>query len=155
MTLNFSAPLTMIIGSQSYKFFSWTYIQNSVVQNITSNSILVAPAASGSYNATYTRVGSITVGSKDLSNNNITGYYVELRNSTNNSLIKSGFTTVTFDQLKAGSYNVIATSSYCDKNSGQGVTFNHWTGGSTNVQYTAAVSTTDVPLTAYYSTGPC
>jgi hypothetical protein len=95
--------------------------------------------------------GSLTVNSEDLSNNPLTGLYMQLDNS-NGQQINQGYTTVTFNNLASGTYTVYAND-YCA--SPTQYTFNHWSDGSTSRGDSVTISGSNVARTAYYSTSSC
>jgi hypothetical protein len=86
---------------------------------------------------------TITVQSKDLSGNTITGLWTEI--SSNDVLVNSGYTTLTYEAVSGIQYQV-CVSNY------QNYVFDHWENGSTDScrMITPTQATT---LTASYQTG--
>src|SRR3989449_7840517 len=86
---------------------------------------------------------SLTVNSVDLSGNSFTGQWVQLNDSSGNT-IATGFTPATFSVTSGSQYTVFAANF-------QNVVFNHWSDGNTNPSR-AITPTQSTTLTAYYST---
>jgi len=94
--------------------------------------------------ATTTTSTTITVQSKDLAGNSITGMWNELHSSSGSTLA-TGYTTNTYS-VTAGTQYIVYISNW------QNIVFDHWDDGSTN-PYRTITPTQPVTLTAYFSTG--
>src|SRR3989475_550996 len=86
---------------------------------------------------------ALTVNSVDLSGNSFTGQWVQLNDSSGNT-IATGFTPATFSVTSGSQYTVFAANF-------QNTVFNHWSDGNTNPSR-AITPTQSTTLTAYYST---
>src|SRR2546425_23353 len=86
---------------------------------------------------------SLAVNSVDLSGSSFTGQWVQLNDSSGNT-IATGFTPATFSVTSGSQYTVFAANF-------QNVVFNHWSDGNTNPSR-AITPTQSTTLTAYYST---
>src|SRR2546422_61553 len=86
---------------------------------------------------------SLAVNSVDLSGNSFTGQWVQLNDSSGNT-IATGFTPATFSVTSGSQYTVFAANF-------QNTVFNHWSDGNTNPSR-AITPTQSTTLTAYYST---
>src|SRR5207245_11442205 len=86
---------------------------------------------------------SLTVNSVDLSGNSFTGQWVQLNDSSGNT-IATGFTPTTFSVTSGSQYTVFVANF-------QNTVFNHWSDGNTNPSR-AITPTQSTTLTAYYST---
>src|SRR3989441_1123722 len=111
---------------------------NSVGTSSPSNTV----TATTSSTSTTTTL-SLTVNSVDLSGNSFTGQWVQLNDSSGNT-IATGFTPATFSVTSGSQYTVFAANF-------QNVVFNHWSDGNTNPSR-AITPTQSTTLTAYYST---
>src|SRR3989449_577955 len=119
-----------------------------------SHTVIAKDAASGLASAQFTVTSttppttppttiSLTVNSVDLSGNSFTGQWVQLNDSSGNT-IATGFTPATFSVTSGSQYTVFAANF-------QNVVFNHWSDGNTNPSR-AITPTQSTTLTAYYST---
>src|SRR5256712_659412 len=119
-----------------------------------SHTVIAKDAASGLASAQFTVTSttppttppttiSLTVNSVDLSGNSFTGQWVQLNDSSGNT-IATGFTPATFSVTSVSQYTVFAANF-------QNVVFNHWSDGNTNPSR-AITPTQSTTLTAYYST---
>src|SRR3989454_7124482 len=119
-----------------------------------SHTVIAKDAASGLASAQFTVTSttppttppttiSLTVNSVDLSGNSFTGQWVQLNDSSGNT-IATGFTPATFSVTSGSQYTVFAANF-------QNVVFNHWSDGNTNPSR-AVTPTQSTTLTAYYST---
>ena len=86
---------------------------------------------------------SLTVNSADLSGSSFTGQWVQLNDSSGNT-IATGFTPTTFSVTSGSQYTVFVANF-------QNIVFNHWSDGNTNPSR-AITPTQSTTLTAYYST---
>src|SRR2546427_2392159 len=86
---------------------------------------------------------SLAVNSVDLSGSSFTGQWVQLNDSSGNT-IATGFTPATFSVTSGSQYTVFAANF-------QNTVFNHWGDGNTNPSR-AITPTQSTTLTAYYST---
>src|SRR3989441_1236802 len=111
---------------------------NSVGTSSPSNTV----TATTSSTSTTTTL-SLTVNSVDLSGNSFTGQWVQLNDSSGNT-IATGFTPATFSVTSGSQYTVFAANF-------QNTVFNHWSDGNTNPSR-AITPTQSTTLTAYYST---
>src|SRR3989442_9914263 len=87
--------------------------------------------------------GSLAVNSVDLSGSSFTGQWVQLNDSSGNT-IATGFTPATFSVTSGSQYTVFAANF-------QNTVFNHWSDGNTNPSR-AITPTQSTTLIAYYST---
>src|SRR3989441_6637493 len=113
-----------------------------------SHTVIAKDAASGLASAQFTVTNttttlSLTVNSVDLSGNSFTGQWVQLNDSSGNT-IATGFTPATFSVTSGSQYTVFAANF-------QNTVFNHWSDGNTNPSR-AITPTQSTTLTAYYST---
>src|SRR3989449_3533882 len=119
-----------------------------------SHTVIAKDAASGLASAQFTVTSttppttppttiSLAVNSVDLSGNSFTGQWVQLNDSSGNT-IATGFTPATFSVTSGSQYTVFAANF-------QNVVFNHWSDGNTNPSR-AITPTQSTTLTAYYST---
>src|SRR5256712_586183 len=113
-----------------------------------SHTVIAKDAASGLASAQFTVTSttttiSLTVNSVDLSGNSFTGQWVQLNDSSGNT-IATGFTPATFSVTSGSQYTVFAANF-------QNIVFNHWSDGNTNPSR-AITPTQSTTLTAYYST---
>src|SRR2546427_3850593 len=119
-----------------------------------SHTVIAKDAASGLASAQFTVTSttppttppttiSLAVNSVDLSGNSFTGQWVQLNDSSGNT-IATGFTPATFSVTSDSQYTVFAANF-------QNVVFNHWSDGNTNPSR-AITPTQSTTLTAYYST---
>src|SRR3989475_4702701 len=86
---------------------------------------------------------SLAVNSVDLSGSSFTGQWVQLNDSSGNT-IATGFTPATFSVTSGSQYTVFAANF-------QNTVFNHWSDGNTNPSR-AITPTQSTTLIAYYST---
>src|SRR3989441_550086 len=119
-----------------------------------SHTVIAKDAASGLASAQFTVTSttppttppttiSLAVNSVDLSGNSFTGQWVQLNDSSGNT-IATGFTPATFSVTSDSQYTVFAANF-------QNVVFNLWSDGNTNPSR-AITPTQSTTLTAYYST---
>src|SRR2546428_2185483 len=119
-----------------------------------SHTVIAKDAASGLASAQFTVTSttppttppttiSLTVNSVDLSGNSFTGQWVQLNDSSGNT-IATGFTPATFSVTSGSQYTVFAANF-------QNTVFNHWSDGNTNPSR-AITPTQSTTLTAYSST---
>src|SRR3989442_3060105 len=119
-----------------------------------SHTVIAKDAASGLASAQFTVTSttptsttstsvSLTVNSVDLSGNSFTGQWVQLNDSSGNT-IATGFTPATFSVTSGSQYTIFAANF-------QNTVFNHWSDGNTNPSR-AITPTQSTTLTAYYST---
>src|SRR5256712_4069079 len=119
-----------------------------------SHTVIAKDAASGLASAQFTVTSttppttppttiSLAVNSVDLSGNSFTGQWVQLNDSSGNT-IATGFTPATFSVTSGSQYTVFAANF-------QNTVFNHWSDGNTNPSR-AITPTQSTTLTAYYST---
>src|SRR3989475_3854040 len=119
-----------------------------------SHTVIAKDAASGLASAQFTVTSttppttppttiSLAVNSVDLSGNSFTGQWVQLNDSSGNT-IATGFTPATFSVTSDSQYTVFAANF-------QNTVFNHWSDGNTNPSR-AITPTQSTTLTAYYST---
>ncbi|TLX92779.1 MAG: hypothetical protein E6K93_04050, partial [Thaumarchaeota archaeon] len=118
------------------------------------HTVIAKDAASGLASAQFTVTSttppttppttlSLTVNSVDLSGNSFTGQWVQLNDSSGNT-IATGFTPATFSVTSGSQYTVFVANF-------QNTVFNHWSDGNTNPSR-AITPTQSTTLTAYYST---